>query len=78
MNKQEWAKNIYLNLTPEKKDDARECIRKKYGVTSESVKNNWIYKMAIPDDYLDFVLTTLQEKAKKQAEELIKIAIGNE
>lgn len=74
MNIQRKIKEIYLNLTPEKKDNAREKIRKKYGITSDSVKSNWIYPMAIPEENTEFVLKVVQEEAIKQANELIKIA----
>ena len=66
-------RELFAVLTSERKNNVRTKLSKKFKISVDSVKINWIYAGKIPDQNIDDVLKVINSELKMQSDELIQL-----
>lgn len=66
-------KQMYALLKTKGKDNVRATIAREYNKSFDYVKNHWILKGTIPEEYQQDVIDVLEGELKKEIEEVEKI-----
>ncbi|ODS87261.1 MAG: hypothetical protein ABS44_11635 [Chryseobacterium sp. SCN 40-13] len=63
-------RELFAALTSERKNNVRTILSKKFDITVDSAKMNWIYAGKIPEQHIDKTLEIIKAELQKQTDEL--------
>ena len=66
-------RELFAVLTSERKNNVRTILSKKFNISVDSAKMNWIYAGKIPKQNVDEVLEIIKSELKKQSDELLQL-----
>lgn len=72
-DKKEKIREIFAAISSDRKENVRRKLAKKFSITVDSAKFNWIYAGKIPDQHVDEVLSIVKTEAKDQSDSILEL-----
>ena len=66
-------RELFAVLTSERKNNVRTKLSKRFKISVDSVKINWVYAGKIPKENIDHVLEVINSELEKQSDELLQL-----